>query len=209
MQKKLVLILSLFCVLALAASAFAAPPFTVKQIITYDGYLQQDVDFQTVGVTLLVADTLFVVNNTNKSAVQVPVWIEVFDKKGTQVADQTLYNSGTLLPNNQIPKNGFGWVTLGMLVGRDTKDPWGFPAGEKFLVKISTGQGDAGKTKATSVEVKQVIYHETEISPGEWVPGTTQPPGEAIWRADTIRAWAETALGGLRGPGLVKHPLNW
>ena len=88
---------------------------------------------------------------------------------------------------------------MGMIVGRDTADPWGFLAGEKFVVKISTGKGDAGSTKAATVEVKQVIYE----------AGNEVPAGEAIWRADLMKAWAETCLGGKNGPGVVKHPGNY
>jgi hypothetical protein len=87
-----------------------------------------------------------------------------------------------------------------MIVPGDTADPWGFPAGEKFHVIISTGKGDPGSTKAATVEVKQVIYDGG---------GTTVPAGEAIWRADYFKSWAETCLGGRNGPGVTKHPNNY
>lgn len=200
MYKKIVFFVAILSIVALAGSALAAPPFAVKQIIVYDGYLQQDVDSPEPGQTLLVADTLFVVNNGNKNATtQLEVWIEVFDKDGTLIGEGTLYNGGTPLVNNKIPFSGFGWITLGMIVGRDTADPWGFPAGEKFVVKISTGKGDAGATKAATVEVKQVIY----------AADMTIAAGEAIWRADLMKTWAETCLGGRNGPGVVKHPGNY
>jgi len=198
MRKELILITAILSVVILAGSAFAAPPFTAKQIIVYDGYLQQDVEG---GGTLLVADTLFVVNNGNKKlTTQVDVWIEVFDKHGTSIGEGTLFNGGDLLTGGKIPANSFGWITLGMIVGRDTEDPWGFAAGEKFVVRISTGKGDPGASKANPVEVKQVIYDS---------PGTTIAAGEAIWRADLIKTWAETCLGGQNGPGVVKHPGNY
>jgi hypothetical protein len=201
MYRKMAFFVAILSIVALAGSALAAPSFTVKQIIVYDGYLQQDVDSPEPGQTLLVADTLFVVNNGNKKATtQVNVWIEVFDKHGNLINEGTLYNGGDLLTDNKIPANGFGWITLGMMVPRDTVDPWGFPAGEKFVVKISTGKGDPGVCKANPVEVKQVIYDGG---------GTTVLAGEAIWRADLIKAWAETCLGGQNGPGVTKHPGNY
>jgi len=201
MNKKIVFFVAILSIVALAGSALAQPPFAAKQIIVYDGYLQQDVDNPPgSGITLLVADTLFVVNNGNKNATtQLDVWIEVFDKHGTLIDEGTLYNGGSPLENNKIPFSGFGWITLGMIVGRDTVDPWGYPAGEKFVVKISTGKGDAGATKAATVEVKQVIYE----------AGNEAPAGEAIWRADLMKTWAETCLGGRNGPGVVKHPGNY
>ena len=203
MYKKLVFFVAILSIVVLAGSALAAPAFTVKQIIVYDGFLQQDVDYPEPGQTLVVADTLFVVNNGNKQATtQLDVWIEVFDKHGTFIGEGTLFNGGSPLVNNKIPFHGFGWITLGMIVGRDTQDPWEFAAGEKFHVIISTGKGDPGATKAATVEVKQVIYEQ----PPE---GMTIPAGEAIWRADLFKAWAETCLGGRNGPGVVKHPSNY
>jgi hypothetical protein len=202
MYKKLVYLVGILSIAALAGAYLAAPPFTVKQVIVYDGYLQQDVDFPTPGTTTLVADTLFVVNNGNKTA-QLPVWIEIFDKYGVSVHEGTLYNGGNPLTGNLIPVDGFGWITLGMVVGRDSQDPYGVPTyGEKFLVKISTGKGDSGQTKAATVEVKQVIY----AAPLEI---QNDDAGEPIWNAALIKTWAETCLGGRNGPGVVKHPSSW
>ena len=187
MRKSIFLTLIMLTVLALAASAFAAPPFTVKQRIVYDGYLQQS----GTGPFSVLADTLFVVNNAN--AVQLPAWIEVYEKHGLLIAEGPLFNGGD--PISSIAPNGFGWITLGMVVNNPTHDPWGFAGGQKFVVKISTGPGDPGAIKPTIVEVKQVIYTVSQ-----------QYPGEAIWQAGLIKTWAEAALGGLRGPGLVKAP---
>jgi hypothetical protein len=189
-MKKLILLTFVTLVaLAFATSVFAAPPFTVKQIIVYDGYLQQAGEVAPFTIT---ADTLFVVNNANK--VVSPAYIEVYDKHGLPVNEGMLYNGGT--PISSIAANGYGWITLGMLVNRATHDPWGFAGGEKFQVKISTGPGDAGVLKPTIVEVKQVIYS----SP------TTMLPGEAIWQAGLFKTWAEAALGGRTSPGLIKSP---
>jgi len=189
MRKAIFLTLIVLTVLALAASAFAAPPFTAKQKIVYDGYLQQSGQSAPFTIT---ADTLFVVNNAN--AVQLPAWIEVYEKHGLLIAEGPFFNGGN--PISSIAPNGFGWITLGMIVNNPTHDPWGFPGGQKFVVKISTGPGDPGAIKPTIVEVKQVIYG----------PPTTMLPGEAIWQAGLFKTWAEAALGGLRGPGLVKAP---
>lgn len=122
-----------------------------------------------------------------------------FTGRSKELVKRSRQNGGTPLENNKMPFSGFGWITLGMIVGRDTVYPWGFPAGEKFLVKISTGKCDPGATKPAIVEVKQVIYN----------PEMTVDAGEAIWRADYFKSWAETCLGGRNGPGVVKHPSNY
>ena len=44
MYKKLVYLVAIVSIAAFAGQALAAPPFPVKQLIVYDGYLQQDVD---------------------------------------------------------------------------------------------------------------------------------------------------------------------
>jgi hypothetical protein len=190
MKRIILLSLIMFSILVFAASAFSAPVFEgVKQIIVYDGYLQQSGQAAPFTIT---ADTLFVVNNANKVAML--AWIEVYNKYGIIVGEGFLYNGGN--PSSTVPANGYLWITLGMIVPRATHDPWGFPGGEKFQVKISTGPGDAGNLKPTIAEVKQVIYN---------VP-TTMLPGEAIWQAGNFRTWAEAALGGRTSPGLVKSP---
>ena len=186
MNKKLVVVMAVIGVLAFAGWAVAAPPFPAKWIITYDGYLQEDAQ----GAVL--ADTLFVVNNAHSAAM--PVWIEVFNKYGEFVQEGPLYDGGDQVTN--APTNGYVWVTLGMIVGRVTHDPWGFAGGEKFLVKITTGT----LSKTPTVEVKQVIYNTVQ-----------EYPGEAIWQAGNIKTWAETCLGGIKGPGVVKVPkvMKW
>lgn len=179
MSKKLVfMIAACFCVLAFAGSASGA-----AFQITYDGYLQK-VAAQG-GVS---ADTLIVVNNPNPSNAM-PVTIQVFDKHGVLEADTTfLYDGGSQV--STAPPNGYVWITLGMIVGRDTHDPWLFPGAEKFLFKVTTG----GRQVPT-VEIKQVIYN----APQEY-------PGEGIWQAGNIKTWAETCLGGKKSPGITKVP---
>jgi len=193
MHKKLVLVLAVACVLAFAGSVLAAPPFAAKYVVKYDGYLQKD----TVGAVL--ADTLIVVDNA-KTGLKMKVWIQVYDKYGNPVNEygeppvhgETLWNGGSPLNNNIIPGDGFGWITLGMMVPRQTFDPFGVAGGEKFTYKIFTSRADMPPV----VEVKQVIYN-----------GLQQYPAEAIWNAANIKTWAETCLGGLHAPGVVKSPL--
>lgn len=197
-MKKLIPIFVIVCTLLLAASALAAPPFTAKWIVTYDGYVQMDWNEQSPPPgfpTALLADTLIVVNNGSGNLIA--VWIEVYDKYGTKVGEQTLLNGGSPLEGNNIPINGFGWVSLASIVKRDTHDPWGFAAGEKFLIKISTSFVKIPPI----VEIKQIIYNSA----------LTMPPGEAVWRADLMKTWAEAALGGLKGPGITKVPttMQW
>lgn len=192
MRKKFVFLMAMICVLAFAGSTLAAPPFPVKWVATYDGYLQED----DQGAVL--ADTLIVVNNTPpaRKLISMPVWIEVFDKYGTPIGEQTLLNGGDPLESNLIPINGYGWITLGMIVNRATHDPWGFAAGEKFTLKISPGLLQTPPI----VEIKQVIYKSVQSS-----------PGEAIWQAGNIQTWAETCLGGSKGPDITQVPrkMKW
>lgn len=193
MRIRLAMIIAVSCVLALTGLGQAAPPFGSKWVTTYDGYLQED------GGGFVLADTLIVVNNAHGSAAM-PVWIEVYDKYGTAVPvaseGQTLLNGGSALAGNAIPSNGFGWITLGMIVNRATLDPWGFAGGEKFVFKVSAGL----RGMPPIIEVKQVIYSAAQ-----------EFPGEAIWQPANIKTWAETCLGGLKGPGVTKLPkkMKW
>jgi len=194
MHKKLVLTLAVACVLAFAGSVLAAPPFSGYYVVKYDGYLQKD------AAGMVLADTLIVVDNA-KTGLKMKVWIQVYDKYGTPVNmygeppvhGETLMNGGSPLTNNIIPGDGFGWITLGMMVPRQTFDPWGIAGAEKFTYKIFTSRKDMPPI----VEVKQVIYNSLQ-----------EYPGEAIWNAANIKTWAETCLGGLHAPGVVKSPLT-
>ena len=188
MRKELIFIMALVCGVVFAASALAQPTFVPKWQATYDAYLERN---SAQGGIL--ADTLIVVNNPH-SATAMPVFIEVFDKHGTSVGEGNLYDGGTQVPT--APGNGYVWVTIGQIVGRDTHDPWGFAGAEKFYFRVSSGL----KSKPPIIEVKQVIYN----TPMEF-------PGEAIWQSANIKTWAETCLGGLKGPGITKVPkkLQW
>jgi hypothetical protein len=118
--------------------------------------------------------------------------IEVFDKQGTSFgAPIALYNIGSPWLNSAIAANAYGWITLGMIVNRDTHDPWGFPAGEKFSYRIYTTLAD--NLVPPVVEVKQVVY----------TTGQPEFPGEIIWQTELFKTWTETSLGGLNGTGVV------
>lgn len=141
MPKRLALILTVGCVLVFAGSVLAAPPFPSNYIVKYDGYLQEDPDGN------VLADTLIVVNNAKSKKMK--VWIKAYDKYGTPVNvyppdihGETLLNGGSPLENNIIPGNGFGWITLGMMVLRATKASSGYYGAEKFTYKIFTSRKD-------------------------------------------------------------------
>lgn len=192
MRKRFVFILALFFLVGFAGSALAAPPFWAPWMISYDGYLQQTIGLEQQS---LQADTLIVITNSHPSR-DMGVWIEVFQKDGMNVYAGNLYNGGQLLPlTGNIPTlggNKWCWITLGMIIPRDTQDPWGFLAGEKFSFRIYT----APAVIAPVVEVKQVVYS----NPSEI------PPGELIWQSQYFKTWSEAALGGLSGTGVVKAP---
>ena len=189
MHKKLAFVVAIACVLAFAGSAVGAIPPGTSCIISYDGMVKND----PAGTGAVLVDTLIVVTNSHPTA-PMYVYIDVFDKYGTQVGtQQTLLNGGTPLSNNMIPGNGYGWITLGMILqaaGRITHDPWGFEdRAEKFSFRIYTNK--AGNLIPPVVEVKQFIYTNLES------------PGEAAWNPSIWRSWTETSLGGKNGTGIV------
>ena len=159
-------------------------------MVVYGGYLDKTQDG-------ILTDTLITVTHGNKTS-SMKARIEVYDEQGTKIAEQPLMNGGEPPLYNEISIGGIGWVTLGMIVNRTTKSPFGAPGGENFSFKVVTGKGDPGNTKATAVQVKRVMYYSRQ-----------EFPGEAIWNAANIKSWAETALGGKNGPGVVKHPAGW
>ena len=170
------------CVLVFATSVLAAPPFTAKYKVMYDAYVQA-----YEGAWL--ADTLIVVTN-GKNTKPMKVWIEVYDKHGVFQNEATLINGGQLLPGNAIPPNGFGWITIGALLNRNTFDPFGHEGlAEKFTFKVSTSRKDMPPI----IEVKQVIFE----------PAVSDPT-QAIWNGPSIKTWCETALGGLNSVGVIK-----
>jgi len=193
MYKRFAIGLAVVCVFVLAGTALAAPPFGAPWMISYDGYLQQT--DPGGGTQLVQADTLIVITNSHPSR-NMGVWIEVFQKDGTNVYAGNLYDGGQLLPltgsTPTLGGNKWCWITLGMVVNRATVDPWGFTGGEKFSFRIYT----APSITAPVVEVKQVVYS----TPMEI------PPGELIWQSQYFKTWSEAALGGLNGTGVVKAP---
>ena len=187
MNKKFRVLITI-AIAVLLASAFSVTltgnAFAVQQIM-YDGYLQMSV---LPPVKSVLADTLIVVSNPGTTAAQCN--ITVYDKHGVIIKENALlYNGGSQI--SSIPANGFGWITLGMLVDRTTKDPWGFEGlGEKFVYRIKF----ASKYPAI-VEIKQVIYDVAQMH-----------PHEAIWNAVHFKTWTEASLGGMRANGLISLP---
>jgi hypothetical protein len=147
-------------------------------VIGYDGYLQKYTN------AYVGADTLIVVNNEHWSS-PLTAKLEVFDKYGKLVWEGLFCDGGTAI--NHIPPLGFGWITLGMVVNRATKNPFGLVQyGEKFHIRISAALATATVAKRVpTVEVKQVIYRQAQSS-----------PRLAIWQPWLIQTWAEAALGG-------------
>jgi len=187
MNKKFRLLITI-AIAVLLASAFSVTltgnAFAIQQIM-YDGYLQMTV---VAPIKSVLADTLIVVSNPGTTFAQCN--ITVYDKHGAIINENALlYNGGSQI--SSIPVNGFGWITLGMLVNRTTKDPWGFEGrGEKFVYRIKF----ASKYPAI-VEIKQVIYDVAQMH-----------PHEAIWNAVLFKTWTETSLGGMRANGLISLP---
>ena len=157
--------------------------FRVGHEIVYGGAL----DKTQQGV---LVDTLITVTHSNIN-VPVPVKIIVYDKSGTKVAEAPLFNGGEALEDNRIPLNGFGWITLGMIV------TFGGSGAERFTFKVVIGRADY-VPKPAFVEVTQVAYNTRQ-----------QYPGEAIWDPANIAVWSQTALGGKSGTGLIRSPSEW
>ncbi len=193
MHKKLVIIMAAFCVLALAGTVMAGLPLGTKWVITYDGYICQDLSSETKTIT---ADTLIVVTNSH------PTWtmnvlLDFFDKDGTKINTSPVgLLAGTPpLLRDEVPTDGYGWITLSYVLNRDSIDPTGVHGyGEKLSFRVYTSPGKIPPV----VEVKQVIYK----NPIEYeVLG--DPRHLFVWFPAYIQTWAETALGGLTGTGLV------
>jgi hypothetical protein len=188
-MKKFILgtvVVSVFAFAGLA-QADLIPGF--RYVISYDGYVE-------VHDRIVFTDTLIVVNNADPIA-PMPLWLEVFDKKGEPVWEGELFDGGLPLP--RVPPNGYGWITLGMIlqmVGRDTHDPWGSPAAEKLHIRISAKHEGSTLRIVPTVEIKQVIYQQP-----------ISVPGRAIWQPAMFRCWTETALGGNKyATGVIYAP---
>jgi hypothetical protein len=178
MSKKFILIMATAAVMAFGGIAYANPIPGFTYAISYDGYLQQTTANQ------VIADTLIVVNNPNPFS-SMPLWIEIFDKHGGLIWEGRMWDGGA--PIDRVVPNGYGWITLGMVVARPTHDPFGeVGRAEKFHYRITALHPETTLRIVPTVEVKQVIYTQTP----------TLPPKEAIWQTTLFKSWTEAALGG-------------
>jgi hypothetical protein len=102
--------------------------------------------------------------------------IVVYDKYGTQVATSLLYDGGAPA---LIPPMGYGWITLGMLVGPCEA--------QKFRFSLNFTEGNVVQV-APTVEIKEVIYDQPVLP-------------DQIHNPQAIKCWSETSLGGPNGTG--------
>jgi hypothetical protein len=169
MHKKVVcLCASLVFVLGLAAAASAAPWAQVWYGGMVSKYATGMVDVDT---------GIWVFNpNTKKN---LKARIIVYDKYGTQVATEVLYDGGA---PSLIAPFGYGWITLGMLVGPTEC--------QKFTFCINFTKGNTLPI-APVVEIKEIIYTEPRL------------PAEIHNNINYqyIKTWSETSLGGPNGTG--------
>lgn len=182
MKRSIVLMLVLAGVLTLTGALRADVPPWFEYVIAYDGYVERHT---TGGMPFFSADTLFVINNTHPSDM-LDLWFEIYDKHGLLLWEGEVWDGGMPIP--QVVPNGFGWITLGMIlnmINRDTFDPFGGPAAEKFYVRISGAHRNSPLKMVPTVEVKQVLYY-----------NDVDMPEFHIWQPWLIRSWAETGLGG-------------
>ena len=125
MSRKFIWIVAAVAAMAFSGIVHADPIPGFTYAISYDGYLQRNTD------NTIIADTLIVVNNPNPFS-GMPLWIDIFDKHGLPVWQGPMWDGGK--PTNSIVVNGYGWITLGMVVPRPTHDPFGVVgAAEKFV----------------------------------------------------------------------------
>jgi len=193
MQTKWIAVVAVVCSLLVAGAAQANLIPGFQYVICYDGMLEQATD-QPTGTRLVHADTLIVVNNSDPSC-PMAAWLEVFDKYGELIWEGEFFDGGQPIP--QINGSGYGWITLGMVVPRDTHTPYGYPGGEKFHIRISAKHIDCPRHLVPTVEIKQVIYF-----------GGMDHPADAIWQPSYgYRTWTETSLGGNKyATGVVYAP---
>jgi hypothetical protein len=179
MSRKFIWIVAAVAAMAFSGIVHADPIPGFTYAISYDGYLQRNTD------NTIIADTLIVVNNPNPFS-SMPLWIEIFDKHGLPVWQGPMWDGGK--PTNSIVANGYGWITLGMVVPRPTHDPFGVVgAAEKFHYRITALHPETTLRIVPTVEVKQVIYTDQ------------QPVTDAksvIWQTSLFKSWTEAALGG-------------
>jgi hypothetical protein len=135
----------------------------------YGGMVQKDQDGK-----VSVDTGIWVFNPNTKRNLKARIF--VYDKSGTEVAVSLLFDGGTPA---LIPPMGYGWITLGMLVGPCEAQKFG------FHLKFSKGDY---VSKCPVVEIKEVIYNQPVL------------PDE-IHNPQAIKSWSVTSLGGPNGTG--------
>lgn len=186
MKRNAALVMAMICVFAFACASLAASPTYTGTVIAYDGWLHQTYDQEVL--TGLVADTLIVVTNGHPT-LPFNAAIQVYDTAGTYYGSTSFFvGFNPPAQVTAVPGQRYGWITLGQIVNRSTRDPWNFPAGEKLLFEISTNT-----SIPPIVEIKQVVYAD---------PFPTFP-GEKIWQTEGFKTWTETSLGGNKANGII------
>ena len=130
-MKKFMLITAVVAVLAFAGLVNAGLIPGVEFVIGYDGYVEMHGG-------AVFADTLIVVNNVDPYT-NMPLWLELFDKHGKLFWEGEFLNGGE--PLSVVAPNGYGWITLGMILKMagigDTYDPFGRAGAIKYYIRIS------------------------------------------------------------------------
>lgn len=171
---KKVILLAIIMILAFAGISWAVLPDTGLRI-TYSGYVDNSPQNGTVN-----ADTLITVFNPYNGIVS-GVGIAVFDKYGNKIADSLLLNGGT--PISSLPAKGWGWQTIGNLIGIHRVPGWQSPGIKYTFVVYWTKPAYSTPNRQLVIEIKEIIYT-TSVYPteGPWMPGV-------------IKTWSEAAIG--------------
>jgi hypothetical protein len=180
-MKKFVLMIAVVSLLASVGPAQAKLIPEYQFVIGSDGYVEINEEY-------VYADTLVVVTNVDPTTTM-PLWLELFDKKGELFWEGEFLDGGG--PVAAVAPNGYGWITLAMIYNMEnilqTKDPFGDDGGIKYYIRIS-GRHDPPSLKLVPiVEIKQVVYETRRTLPSS---------GSAIWQSQLFKSWTETALGG-------------
>jgi hypothetical protein len=167
-MKKIIVLLAILT-LALAGTTYAT--LVSGPRVTYGGLLEAD---PVGGVRV---DTLICVFNPNGFPLR-GVNIHVFDKEGVKLYSGPLMDGG--LARSFIPKKGWNWITLGMVVPGPNQ-PVGYAYKFTWVVTWNppTGTPDRGAV----VEVKEIVY-----------PGGV--PADYVWEnIKNAKIMSEAALG--------------
>lgn len=169
---KKVIILAAILVFALVGNTYAG--LFGGPRITYGGLVEEDGQFNAI------IDTLICVFNPNNCSVR-NVMIHVFDKDGNWLISAQL--QGHLGQRKAIPRKGWNWITLGMLVnpepGKATKFTW----------IVTWNSPSVMPDRGLVIEVKEIVY-----------PVAVSP--DAVWyELKNAKLMSETALGGFFGTG--------